>query len=69
MVMLNHLSRAGSESHCRSAEPKPAQVETLGTLTSAKTRPTTSTFQRWLSPLVYVAIAATAITQALGFTH
>ncbi|MEY9718689.1 hypothetical protein ABIA22_001179 [Sinorhizobium fredii] len=37
MVMLNHLGRAGSESHCLSTDPKPAQVETLGTLTSAKT--------------------------------
>ena len=46
MVMLNHLSRTGTDSQSRSAEPKPAQVETLGTLTAAKARPTSSTLKR-----------------------
>lgn len=30
MVMLNHFSRTGTDSHSRRTEPKPAQVETLG---------------------------------------
>ena len=30
IVILNHFSRTGCESHCRSADPNPAQVDTLG---------------------------------------
>ena len=46
MVMLNHLSRTGSESQSRSAEPNPAQVDTLGRLTAANANPTRSTVTR-----------------------
>ena len=69
MLMLNHLSRTGTESQSRSAEPKPAQVETLGRLTAAKATPTSITVRKYCVSSVYVAIAVTAITHALGLTH
>ncbi len=46
MVMLNHFSLLGSDSQSRRTEPKPAQVDTLGTFTAANAKPTRRTVKR-----------------------